>query len=492
MRNELSLEKLIQNPLVLKQLETAEGRRAFVSVTGFKGFLAVYLRDKFKLGLAGLHKEIINTIETRTGFIGILGFRGCGKSTLSEYYSLYSMVEKKSLYTVYLSKTDEKARQAVMNIKKEIENNKLLQEDYDIRVNVSDKLALANKWTESLIVVNDCAIQARSKGSQVRGLKFLDSRITMVVCDDLEDTEDTKSDENRKKTRHWFYSELVEAMAQGELGKDSKVVMIGNLVHRDCLLAHLDNKSLDNSNENIVKVSKYPLINDEGEVAWKGMYPTLESIEEKKKKVMLSGEGMGSVIWAREYLLKMIDEQDQVIKEEDIHYYPDEWLLKAKLRGGVGVDLAISQKQTADYTVFVKAFEVYNDDGERRILIAKNNIKDRLDFERTIKTAKLIQQEMPEGSTFFVEDVGYQASAIEVMQKNGINAQSVKVSKDKRSRLVAISPYIKSGMVLFPKSGADDILKEMIGFGIEAHDDAMDACVHVIDGLLKEPEIFIV
>lgn len=489
---ELNLEKLINNPLVLKQLETSEGRRAFIHLTGFKGFLAIYLRDKFKLGLAGLHKEIINTIETRTGFVGILGFRGCGKSTLSEYYTLYAMLEKKSLYTVYLSKTDEKARQAVMNIKKEIENNKLLQEDYDIRVNVSDKMALANKWTENFIVVNDCAIQARSKGSQVRGLKFLDSRITMIIADDLEDTEDTKSDEMRRKTRHWFYSELVEAMAQGELGKDSKIIMIGNLVHRDCLLAHLDNKSLDNTNENIVSVKKYPLVSDDGVIAWKGMYPTQESIEEKKKKVLLSGEGMGSVIWAREYLLKMIDETDQVIKETDIHYYPDEWLLRSKIRGGVGVDLAISQKQTADYTVFVKAFEVYNDSGERRILIAKNNVKDRLDFEQTIKTAKMIQKEMPENSTFFVEDVGYQRSAIEIMQKNGINAEAKKVSGDKRARLIAVSPYIKSGMVLFPKSGADDILKEMIGFGIEAHDDAMDACVHVIDGMLQEPEIFIV
>lgn len=489
--NEKDFNTLIANKEVQERLDTSEGRRAFVKLTGFKGFLAIYLKDKFKIGIADLHREIMEELENRTGFIGILGFRGCGKSTLCEYYALYCLVEKMSLYTVYLSKTDEKSRQSVMNIKKEIENNTLLQQDYDIRVSAQNKNTITNKWTENFIVVDGYAIQARSKGSQVRGLKYLDSRITMVMCDDIEDTEDTKTEEARRKTRNWVYSELIEAMAQGELGKDSKIIMIGNLVHKDCLLAHLDNKSMDESNKNIISVKKYPLLDDFNNIAWLSMYPTMEKIEEKKKKVMLSGEGMGAVIWAREYLLKMIDESEQVIKESDIQYYPDEWLLRTKLSGGVGVDLAISQKQTADYTAFVKAFEILNDGGERRILISKSNFKGKIDFTATISKAKEIKLEMPTNSTFYVEDVSYQKAAVEVMQKNGINAKGVKADGDKRARLISISPFIKSGMVLFPKSGADDILKEMIGFGIEAHDDAMDACVHVIAGMLDRPQIII-
>lgn len=488
----LNLEKLLKNPQVLKELETTEGRRAFVRVTGFKGFLAIYLRDKFKLGLADLHKEIITTLEERTGFIGILGFRGCGKSTLSEYYTLYCMLEQKSLYTVYLSKTDEKAKQAVMNIKKEIENNTLLQTDYDIKINVTDKMALNNKWTENFLVVNDCAIQSRSKGSQVRGLKYRDSRFTMIVCDDLEDTEDTKTSEGRKRTRHWFYSELVEAMAQGELAKDSKIIMIGNLVHRDCLLAHLDNKSLDGTNENIVSVKKYPLVDDFGNITWKEMYPTQEKLEEKKQKVMLSGSGMGSVIWAREYLLKFIDEDDQIIKDTDVQYYDDSMLQRPVISSGVGVDLAISKKETADYTSMVKAVIVHNEFGQRRLLILRNPIKQRLDFTETIITAKTIRVEMPTNPTYYVEKVAYQQSAIEIMEKNGLYVVPVPVTSDKRSRLQSISPYIKQGIVLFPKDGASDILNEVIGFGIEAHDDVLDAFVHVVGGMLNQPEVIIV
>lgn len=483
--------QIIDIPEVQKSLATVQGRKAFVDITGFKGFIMLYLSHKYTINLAPMHDVMIDTVETGRDFIGILGFRGCAKSTILEDYAMYCLVTGKSKYTMYVGSTDSKSSTAVKNIKSAIEDNDKLRQDYNIIINTTDpRSVLFEKWSERKIVIGDCCIEAKSRGAKVRGVKFKNSRVTMVIGDDLEDTDNTKNDAIRKKTREWFFTELVPAMASDELGENTKIVMIGNLVHKDCLLAHLDNKAVDNAN--IIKILKFPLLDSQGECNWKALYPTPESIEKQKQKVYLSGEGLGQVIWAREYLLKLVDESEQVIKETDISYYPDEWLLRNKLRGGVGVDLAISKSQTADYTVFVKAFEVYNDDGERRILISRSNLKGRFDFTETISKAKIIKQEMPSNTVFYVEDVAYQKSAIEIMQKNGINAKPMQVrSKDKRSRLISVSPYIKSGMVLFPKSGADDILKEMIGFGIEAHDDAMDACVHVIEGMLNRPTIVI-
>ncbi len=452
-------------------------------------FLATYYRGKFELAPAIFHEPLIRILQHVNDFIGIIGFRGSAKSTILEAYATWCMLTGRSKYTIYIGSTDEKAKQNVANIKSFIENNELLRKDFGIQID-NQKKGFTEKWSEGQITIFGNTIVAKSRGAKgIRGSLFDGKRLELIIGDDIEDTDNTRTQEARKKTRTWFFTEVVPATAQGSLASDVKIVLLGNLVHRDCLLANLDNKQLDN--DNIIQVLKFPLYDDEGNITWEALYPNKETVEKAKQKVYLAGEGLGASIWAREYLLKFVDEEDQVIKDTEIQYYPDEWLQRPHLQTGVGVDLAISEAQTADYTAMVRGVIVLNDYGEKRLLILKNPVKRRMGFEETIGTAKLIKDEMQKQPIFYVEDVGYQRSAIEIMKKNGINAVSVKVSKDKRSRLMAISPYIKSGMVLFPKDGASDILEEVIGFGIEPHDDVMDAFVHLVGNMLNNNKVII-
>lgn len=485
----INAKELFKKQEVQDSLLSKEGRRAFVNLTGFRGYLICYKGHKYTLDFALFHSELINSLENDKDFIGVLGFRGCGKSTILEDYAEYCLLNGISKYTLYIGSTDEKSKTAIRNIKNEVESNTLLLSDYDIDIKVS-KYNMNEKWAESQISLIGNTIQAKSRGAKVRGVKYQDSRITLVICDDLEDSENTKNSDIRKKTREWFFTELVPAMASDEVSKGTKIVMLGNLVHKDCLLAHLENKQNDNTS--LIKVLRFPLEDENGEVTWKAMYPTKESVEKAKAKVMLAGEGMGAVIWAREFLLKMIDEQDQVIKDNEIQYYTQDWLQRPFIKGGVGIDLAISLKQTADYTSMVKGVIVNNDYGEKRLIILPNPVKERLGFENTISKAKVIKAEMPENTTFYVEDVAYQKASIEIMQKNGINAKGVIPRGDKRSRLINISMYIKSGMVLFPKQGAEQLLEEILGFGIEPHDDLLDAFVHLVGNILNQQEVICV
>lgn len=483
-------ELLILASKVIQFMNTPLDRRAFVSIYGFKGFLVMYFSHIFFLDIAPFHEEFINDFEKKTDFIGVISFRGSAKSTYAELYALYSALEDKSHYTLYLSETEAKSTQAVMNIKMHVENNKLLMQDYALNVkNYTKTRFTTQKWSESFLILNGNAIQSTSIGSQVRGMKFNNDRPNLYICDDLENTINTRTEESRRKNRTWFYTEFIEAMAQGELGKDAKIIVIGNLVHRDCILANLYKRAVDN--KDILQVKRYPLIDENGEITWKGLYPNMEAIEIKKRKVMLSGEGLGPVIWAREYLLKDVDEDDQIIKEDDIHRYPDDWLLRVNSTSPscVGVDLAISKKETADYTAMVKAYQITNDNGEMRIIIGKNNLKARLDFSETIAECKKLRTIMPNVCEFVVESVQYQQVAVETLQKNGINVRGIKPTMDKRAKLIAISPYIKSGMILFPESGAENILTELIGFGTEDHDDLVDALYYATYNLLDSGEI---
>jgi phage terminase large subunit-like protein len=235
-----------------------------------------------------------------------------------------------------------------------------------------------------------------------------------------------------------------------------------------------------------VRVLEFWLYNEQGEITWKGLYPNEEAIQKEKEKVLIAGEGLGEVIWAREYLGKEVDTEDMVIRLEDIKYYPDEWLQRKAQSAGVGVDLAISKKETADLTSMVKGIDVMNDEAQRRLLILPGCVEARLNFAETITKAVEINEEMPLGTKWYVEKVAYQQAAIEIMEKNGLQVVPMQSTADKRSRVVAACFYAKSGRVLFPRTGAERVIANLVGFGIDEHDDTADAFADLVLGIVKK------
>lgn len=460
--------------------------RIAYSEESFENFLQIYFGIKFTIPIAPFHKRLFKSLTGLKKFIAVMGFRGSAKSTIVEAFTLWRIVTGKNKFAVLIGATDGDSRANLANIRSMIEENPLLIEDFNIFLEKKKEDKSGQKWSEKQLNICGGTILARSRGSKIRGLKFGDHRPDIIIIDDLEDTESTKTAEARKKTRNWFFSEVIPATKQGVLSADVKVVMIGNYVHKDCLLANIEKNNTD-----IVKVERFGLYDDEGNVSWKALYPDVKSILEKKKEVMLAGKGMGNIIWNREYLLKIIDEEDQIIKEDDLQYYPKEWLQRRIEQSGIGIDLAISKKQSADYTAMIKGIIVHNDFGERRLLILPSHVNEHLGFTETLGKAKLSYLGMHKPCKVFVEKVQYQESAIEMLKKNGVDAKGVTPTNDKRARLMSVSSYITSGMVLFPEEGLEDLITQLIGFGTEEHDDMVDALVYLIDGLLNNYSEFV-
>jgi predicted phage terminase large subunit-like protein len=76
----------------------------------------------------------------------------------------------------------------------------------------------------------------------------------------------------------------------------------------------------------------------------------------------------------------------------------------------------------------------------------------------------------------FVEDVAYQKSVIQELNRFHYPAEEVKVfGSDKRARLMTISHLVQSGAVLFPRKGTKDLENQLINFGSEKYDDLADA-----------------
>ena len=79
--------------------------------------------------------------------------------------------------------------------------------------------------------------------------------------------------------------------------------------------------------------------------------------------------------------------------------------------------------------------------------------------------------------------VAYQRAAIEMVQEAGIPAEPVKVGTDKRSRLAQAAVFIK--FVRFPRRGCEDLIAQLLGFGVEEHDDLVDAFVQLVLGMFR-------
>lgn len=455
------------------QIDVDDREQLRYAASELMGFNAVVLPHYLTMDSAPFHFEMADTLEhDSNSLIEIIGFRGSAKTTFTTLsYVLFRALNNKSKFIVIVNDTTEQVKGNLHNIKTEIENNKIIKYLYP-------NVHIGKTWSDfNLLLTNGVRIIGRSRGMNIRGIRHRQYRPDLFIVDDPENLQQVKTKENRDNTYNWFTAEVVPAVRE----TDSKLIVIGNLLHNDGFMARLAKNPL-------FKVIRIPLINEHGEVAWKAKYPDKKSLDDQRKKV-------GETAWAREYLLKIIAEDDQVIKETDIQKYPNELLTKRDDRGeltfkildaGVGGDLAISEKQTADYTALVSGYRVQFSTDKRHILILPNPIKRRMDYHTTQQVAMNVADVMPHGTKFYIEDVGYQRAALQGLSRKGVAVYPMRPVTDKRARLETVAPFIKDGTVLFPEQGCEDLIQSLINFGIEEHDDDVDALVYLLMGLVNK------
>jgi predicted phage terminase large subunit-like protein len=150
----------------------------------------------------------------------------------------------------------------------------------------------------------------------------------------------------------------------------------------------------------------------------------------------------------------------------------------------IGVDLAISQSDAADCTAMV-TLDRRGWGRKTKIYVLPRPVNRRMTFNQTIDTIHLLNDRFHRPK-FYVESVAYQESAVQALKADGLNAIGVKPRADKRSRLNMIADKIERGIVLFPETGCEELLAQLTGFGVEKHDDLVDALTMSILELMNE------
>lgn len=440
--------------------------RTAITKESFSYFFHFYYAHYVKYATADFQKEIIHLIEmSDRDNLFVVAFRGSGKSTMvTTAYPIWAILGKQQKrFVVIFCQTQAQAKQHMMNLRRELEDNELLKNDLGPFKEDSDE------WgSQSLVFKNtDARITVASSEQSIRGIRHHEHRPDLIICDDVEDITSTKTREGRNKTYQWLKGEVIPA---GD--KNTRLIVVGNLLHEDSLLMRLKEDIVNDKIDG--KFLFFPLINDKEECLWPGKYPTQQDINNERRKIG------NDISWQREYLLNIVSDEDQVIHTDWIQYYDeippfdDDHNFRFT---ATGIDLAISQKDTADYTAMVSA-HVFGYKDELKIYIAPNPVNKRMVHKDTLDTAMNLSKTLGNGDMtwILVEDVGYQKSVVQELKRAGYPAVSVKVhGSDKRSRLALTSHLVQSGVIQFPKKGAELLISQMTGFGKEKHDDLADA-----------------
>lgn len=200
--------------------------------------------------------------------------------------------------------------------------------------------------------------------------------------------------------------------------------------------------------------------------------PYIDNYEIDKLK-----ETLPSIKFRQEILAEFVDMQGTLIQREWLQYYD---YLPTKLDYYIGVDLAISQKTTADYTVI----SVIGTDG-RNIYVVEI-ARDRYTFKQTQDVIKQLANKY-EPEYVIVENAGYQQSMIqELIATTSIPIRDVKPKADKVSRALNLIGKYEHGLIYHNRNLGIEIENEILSFPNSQHDDVVDSLVYAISKVIYE------
>ncbi len=460
---------------IINKINKDEKYRIELAKKSFYWFFLIYFNHYITYQTANFQKEIFSLAQnSNINLVVIVAFRGSAKSTImSLAYPIWAILGfQKKRFPLLVCFTQQRAQETLSHIKIEFEKNELL--NYDFGPFVENDF-----WRDNTLSINkyQAKITAVSTNENIRGVRNKNIRPDLIICDDIEDVASAKTKEGRDKGWQFLNGEVFPT---GDI--NTKKIIIGNLVHEDSIIMRLKKSIEEKKMLGIFKA--YPLISKDGEIMWKEKFNSLKEIEKFKKETIAN-----EIDWQREYLLKILPNTQQVVYKEWIAYYENDQIPNKKylVERGTGVDLAIKLNESSDYTSMVTA-EGYKIDNQSLIFINPFPFNKKVNFPQTIDEIKNICNSLGGifSTTFYIESVAYQASLAQQLKNEGYSVEEVNVSIGKRERLIMVSNWIRDKKILFPKKGCEELINQILNFGVESHDDLVDAFTMVCSKLMEK------
>lgn len=219
------------------------GARRAAAEASLRVFAQTYLTTQFKDPPSRMHFEIADLLEDATRrrgtHIAIAAPRGHAKSTLvSLAYALWSICYDREAFIVLISDTAEQAKDLLSDIRRELETNSRLAEDFPDATRPPPPAPPGkrnSRWrSDDIVTGNNIRVLAVGAGQKLRGRRNRADRPTLIIIDDLENEALVRSTEQREQRWDWLMRSVIPSGA-----KSTNVVVVGTILHFDGALARL-------------------------------------------------------------------------------------------------------------------------------------------------------------------------------------------------------------------------------------------------------------
>ena len=397
-----------------------------------------------------------------------------------------------------MSDTETQAILFLQDLKKEIADNEDLQALFGIKKLDNGRVFFPKESEADLIVEFEDGAQFRvmAKGSEqkVRGLKWGSKRPDIIICDDLENDEIVMNADRRNKFKRWFNGALMPCISDNGI-----IRVVGTVLHLDSFLNNLMPLEYDkrtvvedlkvwSTHKRLWRSIKYRAHDPEWKVfLWPDKKSKKELFEIYQERVR---EGLPDIYY-QEYLNEPIDESNALFKRGDFKPRNDADKTK-KLNYYISADLALSEKNRADWTVFVVGG--VDEDGCLHVI---DVIRDRIDSKQIVDQILALERAY-KPQVFSLEDGAISKSIgpylYEAMpQWNEYpNLVLQKPSADKIQRAQSIRARMRAGAVKFDKAADwyDKFEAELMRFPRDRHDDQVDAFAYlglILNKMIEAP-----
>jgi predicted phage terminase large subunit-like protein len=457
-----------------------------------EGFSASLLQKNFDAAVQSppCHREWWELFCSEHKQIAIAAPRRHAKTTaVTQTCTLAAVLFREREYVLVVSDTISQAIQFLGDIKKELLENDQLRALFKIKGFV--------KETEDDFICmcedgHTFRVSAKGAEQKIRGLKWNNKRPDLIICDDLENDEIVMNKERRAKFKRWFYAALVPCLSY-----KGKIMYVGTILHNDSLLESLMPKRYEKYTviEALKTYSTRPKpgwkavkyrahTTDFNDILWNEQYDREWFIQKRQEYV---DQGLPDV-YSQEFLNIPLDETlayfrradfRDITEEDRLVFAKNDW--KKHFNFYVATDLAVSEKEVADWSVFVTVGA-----DENGIIYVLDVIRDRMDSKTIVDTLFSIQ------NTYDPVCISMEKGQIEKaigpflrqrMLETGTFPTILPIapSMDKLTRARSIQARMRAGFVKFDKQ-ADwylELEEEAALFPRGKHDDQVDALAYI-------------
>ena len=339
----------------------------------------------------------------------------------------------------------------------------------------------AKKWTNTEVELKDGSlIICKGTGQQIRGIKHGNQRPTLLILDDPEDENNTKTAEAMEYNLRWLLQSGVPSLDP----LSGRICVIGTPQHERCMVETLKEMKGWNTLEFRPNLEK-------GVALWDEVWP-IDKL--KQKKAELESINRLSVFY-REYLCQIVGDEDALFRQEYIQNYDGyiekneqglSTLILTNLNGEeveerrpvnifTGVDPASSTKKTADYSVIFNI--AIDEEGNRFCLPYYRKRATPLDLaDAIINNFKTYRSTKTR-----IESVGYQEMLRQYIKEKaeemGMFIPGLEIKENPRTsksyRLESLQPLFASSKVYIQPT-MQNFIDELLLYPRGKHDDLLD------------------